>query len=92
MKEGFITNAANPAIATFYFIVLPQFIPAHAPIVSTALLLTAVHVSLAVSWHAVWAAAGGTLARTLGAGRPRRILELSAGVALLALAASLLAR
>ena len=90
IREGFITNVANPAIATFYFLILPQFIPVHAPIVSTALLLTAVHISLAVSWHAVWAAAGGTLARTLSSGRPRQILDLAAGVAMLTLAIRML--
>jgi threonine/homoserine/homoserine lactone efflux protein len=90
MREGFITNAANPAIATFYFLILPQFIAAHAPIVSTALVLTTVHISLAARWPAVWAVAGGTLARTLGSGRPRQILDLAAGVALLALATRLL--
>ena len=92
LKDGFITNVTNPALATFYFIVLPQFIPARAPIVSSALILTAVHISLAVSWHAVWAAAGGTLAVALGAGRPRQILDLATGVALLALAARLAVR
>ena len=92
LKDGFITNVTNPALATFYFIVLPQFIPARAPIVSSALILTAVHISLAVSWHAVWAAAGGTLAVALGAGRPRQILDLATGIALLALAARLAVR
>ncbi len=90
IREGFITNVANPAIATFYFLILPQFIPVHAPVVSTVLLLTAVHISLAVSWHAAWATAGGTLARTLSSGRPRQILDLTAGVAMLALAIRML--
>jgi threonine/homoserine/homoserine lactone efflux protein len=92
IKEGFITNAANPAIASFYLVVLPQFIPPHAPVVSAALLLTAVHIALAVCWHAAWAAAGGTLSSTLGSGRPRQVLDLAAGVALLVLAARLVAR
>ena len=86
LREGFLTNALNPAIATFYFVIVPQFVPRDAPIVRTVLTLTAVHVALAVSWHIVWASAGGTLARTLGASRPRRILEAITGVALLALA------
>jgi hypothetical protein len=34
----------------------------------------------------LWAAAGGTLARVLAGGRPRRMLEALAGTALLALA------
>ena len=86
LREGFLTNALNPAIATFYFVIVPQFVPRDAPIVRTVLTLTAVHVALAASWHIVWASAGGSLARTLGASRPRRILEAITGVALLALA------
>ena len=88
-RQGFITNVSNPALATFYFLVLPQFILPGAPVAKAALLLTAVHVSIAFSWHAVWAAAGGTLAHVLGAGWPRRTLDLAAGVALIALALTL---
>jgi threonine/homoserine/homoserine lactone efflux protein len=84
--EGFLTNALNPSIATFYLVVLPQFIPRDAPVVRSALLLTALHIALAATWHVAWAAAGGTLAHALTAGRPRQVLELMAGVALLALA------
>ena len=86
MYEGFVTNALNPAIATFYLVLLPQFIPRGAPIVPSALTLTAVHIALAVTWHMCWAAAGGTLARTLAGGRPRQALEAFAGTALIALA------
>ncbi len=86
LSEGFVTNALNPAIATFYFVLLPQFIPRGAPVARSALILTAVHIALAASWHVVWAAAGATLARTLGGGRPRQILEAVTGIALLALA------
>jgi len=86
LSEGFMTNALNPAIATFYLVLLPQFIPRGAPIVRSALLLTAIHVTLAASWHVAWAAAGGTLAGTLAVGRPRQVLEGLSGVALLALA------
>ena len=89
LKDGFVTNVANPALATFYLVILPQFIPPHAPIVSTALILTAIHILLAVSWHAVWATAGGTLAALLGAGWPRRALDAATGVAFLALSARL---
>jgi threonine/homoserine/homoserine lactone efflux protein len=88
-RQGFITNVSNPALATFYFLVLPQFILPGAPVAKAALLLTAAHVSIAFSWHAAWAAAGGTLAHVLGAGWPRRTLDLAAGVALIALAITL---
>ena len=87
--EGFVTNALNPAIATFYFVILPQFIPRGAPIVRSVLILTVVHVSIAATWHVVWATSGGTLARTLGTGGPRRALEFGAGTALLLLAVRL---
>ena len=89
IRQGFMTNALNPAIAAFYFAVVPQFVPRGAPVVRGVLLLTAVHVALAATWHLVWASAGGTLAQTLGASRPRRILEALTGVALLALALTL---
>jgi threonine/homoserine/homoserine lactone efflux protein len=92
LYEGFATNALNPAIATFYFVLLPQFIPRGAPVVGSALLLTATHVTLAATWHVTWAAAGGTLTRTLAAPWPRRILEATTGVALLALAIKMAAR
>ena len=86
LYEGFATNALNPAIAAFYLVLLPQFIPRGAPFARSALLLTAIHVALAGSWHVVWAAAGATLARTLGGGRPRQVLEALTGIALLGLA------
>jgi threonine/homoserine/homoserine lactone efflux protein len=90
LREGFLTNALNPAIATFYFAVLPQFIPRSASIPRTALLLTAVHISLAATCHVAWAIAGGTLSRVLASGWPRLVLDLTAGLALLLLAASLI--
>jgi threonine/homoserine/homoserine lactone efflux protein len=86
LYEGFLTNALNPAIATFYLVLLPQFIPRGAPVVASALLLTAIHVALAATWHVSWAAAGGILSRTLGAPRPRQTLEAITGIVLLAFA------
>src|SRR5262245_32902477 len=90
VREGFITNTTNPALASFYFVILPQFIPRSAPVAQVALILTAIHVALALTWHAVWAAAGGTLSRVLSSGRARQALDLIAGIAFLALAVSLL--
>jgi threonine/homoserine/homoserine lactone efflux protein len=88
--EGFATNVFNPAIATFYLVILPQFIPRDAPAVRSALVLTSVHVGLAASWHVTWAAAGGTLANVLSSGAPRRALDALTGMALLLLSARLL--
>jgi threonine/homoserine/homoserine lactone efflux protein len=89
LREGFVTNVLNPSLATFYLLILPQFIPRGAPPVASALTLTALHVSLALAWHLTWAAVGGTLAETLGRTKPRRILEGVSGAALLGLALKL---
>ena len=88
--EGFVTNVLNPAIATFYLIILPQFIPGDAPAVRSALVLTTLHVGLAASWHVTWAAAGGTLGHVLSSGGPRRTLDALTGVALLFLSVRML--
>jgi threonine/homoserine/homoserine lactone efflux protein len=92
LYEGFMTNILNPAIATFYLVVVPQFIPTGAPIARGVLILTAIHITLAAGWHVLWAAAGGTLARVLARGRPRQALEAIAGIALLALAVKIALR
>jgi threonine/homoserine/homoserine lactone efflux protein len=89
VREGFVTNMLNPSLATFYLLILPQFIPREAPFVASALILTAFHVTLGLTWHMVWATAGGTLAEALGRTTPRRILEAISGAALLALALKL---
>jgi threonine/homoserine/homoserine lactone efflux protein len=90
LREGFMTNLLNPSLATFYLLIVPQFIPRDAPPVASALTLTAFHVSLALTWHLTWAVAGGTLSATLGRTKPRRILEAISGAALLGLALKLL--
>jgi threonine/homoserine/homoserine lactone efflux protein len=86
ISSGFFTNFFNPSLAAYYLVIIPQFIPRGAPVARSALTLTALHVSMALSWHSVWALAGSTMARVLSSGRPRRALDAAAGVALLALA------
>ena len=50
--------------------------PRDAPVARSILILTAIHVGLAGSWHAAWAMAGGTLAHVLSRRRPRQLLDL----------------
>jgi threonine/homoserine/homoserine lactone efflux protein len=90
LREGFVTNALNPSLATFYLLIVPQFIPRDGPVVASALTLTAFHVTLAMTWHLTWAAAGGTLSEALRRTKPRRILEGISGAALLGLALKLI--
>jgi threonine/homoserine/homoserine lactone efflux protein len=90
VSDGFLTNLLNPAIATFYLVVVPQFVPPGARVARSVLLLMTVHVATALTWHLVWVAAGATLARTLTAGPARRALDGATGVALLVLAGRVL--
>jgi threonine/homoserine/homoserine lactone efflux protein len=89
VREGFVTNILNPSLATFYLLIVPQFVPRGAPVVASVLTLTAFHVSLALAWHLTWAAAGGTLSDTLTRTTPRRVLEAISGLALVGLALNL---
>jgi threonine/homoserine/homoserine lactone efflux protein len=61
-------------------------VPSGAPAPAGVLMLTAMHVTLALTWHCSWAAAGGTLSATLSRSGPRRVIEALMGVALLAIA------
>lgn len=86
VSSGFITNVLNPSLMAYYLIVVPQFIPRSAPFARSAMILTVTHISMAFSWHCAWAVAGATLARALSRPRPRLILHVLTGIALLALA------
>jgi threonine/homoserine/homoserine lactone efflux protein len=87
LGSGFVTNVLNPSLMAFYLIVVPQFIPRAAPFARSTMILTLTHISMAFSWHCAWAVAGATLARALSRPRPRLLLHVLTGVALLALAA-----
>jgi threonine/homoserine/homoserine lactone efflux protein len=84
--SGFATNVLNPSLAAFYLVVLPQFIPRDVPFTRSVMILTALHVAMAFSWHLSWALAGATLARVLSRRGPRQALDVITGVALLILA------
>ena len=82
LSEGFMTNALNPSIAAFYLLIVPQFIPPGGAVAASALVLTAVHVTIAFTCHTCWAMAGGTLAPVLEGERAGRILHILMGVAM----------
>jgi threonine/homoserine/homoserine lactone efflux protein len=87
--QGFVTNVLNPAIATFYLVIVPGFVPQGAPVARSILILTIIHVVMAASWHITWATAGGALAHLWARRRPRQVLDLVAGLTLVALAIKL---
>jgi threonine/homoserine/homoserine lactone efflux protein len=88
-RQGLAVNLLNPAIATFYLIVVPSFLPAGAPQWYFAL-LAAMHIALAFTCHGVWAVALDSLRRLFRPPLARRVLEAATGIALLALAARVL--
>ena len=86
VTSGFVTNVLNPSLMAYYLIVVPQFIPRTAPFARSTMILTLTHISMAFSWHCAWAVAGASLARALSRPRPRLLLHVLTGIALLALA------
>lgn len=84
-RQGLTVNLLNPAITSFYLVVLPSFIPTGAPSWYFAF-LAAAHVVIAFICHMTWMMAFERLRR--GAARPGLIrgLEVATGVVLIALA------
>ena len=84
-RQGLAVNLLNPAIATFYLVVLPSFLRAGAPR-SYFALLAAVHIVMALICHGAWVIAFEQLRRLLRPAAARRALEAATGLALIALA------
>jgi threonine/homoserine/homoserine lactone efflux protein len=54
-RRGLLTATLNPKLGVFFVTMLPQFIPAHAPIVTYTLALIALHATCAIAWYVVLA-------------------------------------
>lgn len=85
-RQGTLTNLLNPKMGVFYVAVLPQFIPAGAPHFSTGLLLTAVHIVVAVLWCSVLIVSVSALGNWLRGARVRRALDRVTGTVIAAFA------
>jgi threonine/homoserine/homoserine lactone efflux protein len=90
-RQGLGVNLLNPAIATFYLVVVPSFLPSAAPDWYFAL-LAAVHIVMALACHVTWAVGLDQVRRLFRSPRPRRVLEGATGAALLVLALRVLVR
>lgn len=88
-RQGLTVNLLNPAIATFYLIVVPSFLPPSVPRWYFAL-LAGIHVAMAFACHGVWAVALDSLRRLFRPPLARRVLEGATGVALIGLAVRVL--
>ena len=90
-RQGLAVNLLNPAIATFYLVVLPSFIPSQSPKWYFAL-LALMHIAMAFACHGLWAIALDQVRRTFHPPLARRVLEGATGIALIALAVRVLLR
>lgn len=84
-RQGLTVNLLNPAISTFYFVVVPSFMPAGAPRWYYAV-LASMHVAIAFTCHGMWALAFDRLRRFFRVPAARRTLEVATGVAMIGLA------
>ena len=89
IRQGLTVTLLNPSIATFYLAVLPAFLGpsggfrAFAP-------LAAIHITMALTCHLVWALAFDSLRHRLASPASLRILDIAAGAALLILGVRML--
>jgi threonine/homoserine/homoserine lactone efflux protein len=88
-RQGLTVTLLNPSVATFYLAVLPGFLPPAGGWRAFAL-LAAIHISLALSCHLIWALALGTVRSRLTSPRAMRAIDGVAGTALVILGVKLL--
>lgn len=79
-RDGLLTSLSNPKIAVFYIVLLPQFVPADAPVLGMTLLLAAVQIALALLWHLLLATIVGKARRALAARAGRWIQSVTGTV------------
>lgn len=84
-RQGLTVNLLNPAVTTFYLVVVPSFLPSGAPPGYFAA-LAAIHVSLALACHGVWVLAFDRVRHFFHRPVARRTLEAISGIALVGLA------
>jgi homoserine/homoserine lactone efflux protein len=90
-REGLTVNLLNPAIMTFYLVVVPGFLPTPAPW-SRFALFAAIHVAMAFVTHLAWAALFDRIRRASRQETIVRVLDLAAGIALIGLAIKTVSR
>jgi len=89
LREGITVNLLNPAIATFYLVVVPSFLPGHVS-AGVFALLAATHVVMAFAVHTLWVVALHHLRHLVTRPTARVSLELLTALALGLLAGRIL--
>jgi threonine/homoserine/homoserine lactone efflux protein len=87
-RQGFLSNITNPKVLVFYLAVLPQFLPAEAPVWQlVALALT--HAALGLAYSLLVVAGLHRVRATLSRRAVRRALDAATGTALIGFGAVL---
>jgi threonine/homoserine/homoserine lactone efflux protein len=55
LRDGLVTSLANPKLAVFFVALFPQFVPAGAPVLPSALLMVTMIVGLDLVWYSALA-------------------------------------
>ena len=55
LRDGLVTSLANPKLAVFFVALFPQFVPAGAPVLPSALLMAAMVVGFDLVWYSALA-------------------------------------
>jgi threonine/homoserine/homoserine lactone efflux protein len=55
LRDGLVTSLANPKLAVFFVALFPQFVPAGAPVLPSALLMAAMIVAFDLVWYSTLA-------------------------------------
>jgi threonine/homoserine/homoserine lactone efflux protein len=89
LRDGLVTSLANPKLAVFFVALFPQFVPAGAPVLPSALLMAATIVALDLVWYSSLAWAVTRARRAFAEGPWARRVERLTGTVLIALGARL---
>jgi threonine/homoserine/homoserine lactone efflux protein len=85
MRQGFISNLANPKMAAFFLSLLPQFVPVASGRVAALLPLGLVFCLMTFGWLSLYAAVLNKVGPILQRSRVRRTLDAVMGTVLVAL-------
>ena len=91
MRQGLISNLANPKMAVFFLSLLPQFVPAGSGSFVGFALLGVIFCAMTFGWLSVYAVVLQRLGSFLGKSRVRRALEAMTGAVLVGLGVRLAA-
>jgi threonine/homoserine/homoserine lactone efflux protein len=91
MRQGLISDLANPKMAVFYTSLLPQFAPSEGPAFPVLLGLGLLFCAMTFAWLALYATAVDRLSQLFGRTGVRRAIDAAMGAVLVALGARLAA-